>query len=203
MVVPALQTETSYQIAAKAYNEYKTAAAQGKTLPTGAQSMQMLSQHIATTFGTVKGARITKDMISAHLGARSVTDTLQVAVQRLVNGDTLSKDQWDAFGELISNKRTEQWNQVLSDAVSLGRPLDRVAFPAEYRTQKGLGPGRTLQDASGAAQPGAAQPGAQQPAPAQLPPEAVAQLKPGINTVFTNGQTWTLQNGKPVQVGGK
>jgi hypothetical protein len=42
----------------------------------------------------------------------------------------------------------------------------------------------------------------QQPA-AQLPPEAVSQLKEGIHTTFANGQTWTLQQGKPVQVQGK
>lgn len=34
----------------------------------------------------------------------------------------------------------------------------------------------------------------------QLPQAAVSQLKPGVHTRFANGQTWTLQNGKPVQV---
>lgn len=33
-----------------------------------------------------------------------------------------------------------------------------------------------------------------------LPPQARAQLKPGHNTTFANGQTWTLRNGQPVQV---
>lgn len=35
---------------------------------------------------------------------------------------------------------------------------------------------------------------------ASLPPEAVSRLKEGTHTKFGNGQTWTLQNGQPVQV---
>jgi len=38
---------------------------------------------------------------------------------------------------------------------------------------------------------------------AQLPPAAVQQLKEGVHTTFANGQTWTLQGGKPVQVQGQ
>lgn len=33
-----------------------------------------------------------------------------------------------------------------------------------------------------------------------LPAEAVKQLQEGVHTTFKNGQTWTLQNGQPVQV---
>ena len=36
---------------------------------------------------------------------------------------------------------------------------------------------------------------------AQLPREAVSALKEGVHTTFKNGQTWTLQNGQPVQIG--
>jgi hypothetical protein len=35
-------------------------------------------------------------------------------------------------------------------------------------------------------------------APTSSPP--VNLLKEGVETKFTNGQTWTLKNGKPVQV---
>ena len=89
-VQPAEQVEKSYQMMNQAYNEYQGAAAQGKDLPTGAQSMVALSTHLATTFGNVKGARITKDMIQEHLGARSVSDAATVAIQKLTNGDVLS-----------------------------------------------------------------------------------------------------------------
>ena len=35
---------------------------------------------------------------------------------------------------------------------------------------------------------------------ATLPPDAASKLKEGVNTTFRNGQVWTLQRGKPVQV---
>ena len=89
-VQPAEQVEKSYQMMNQAYNEYQGAAAQGKDLPTGAQSMVALSTHLATTFGNVKGSRITKDMIQEHLGARSISDAASVAIQKLTNGDVLS-----------------------------------------------------------------------------------------------------------------
>lgn len=47
------------------------------------------------------------------------------------------------------------------------------------------------------AAPAAAAPAAATPA---LPPEAAKQLKQGVVTTFGNGQKWTLQGGKPVQV---
>lgn len=34
----------------------------------------------------------------------------------------------------------------------------------------------------------------------QLPPAALAQLKEGVATTFSNGQQWTLRNGQPTQV---
>jgi hypothetical protein len=55
-------------------------------------------------------------------------------------------------------------------------------------------------------QPQAPQQGGRQPtqnkpqAPVSIPPSALSRLKEGTNTRFSNGQTWTLQNGQPVQV---
>lgn len=43
-------------------------------------------------------------------------------------------------------------------------------------------------------------PDAQAPAPVSLPPEVLSKLKEGTVTTFANGQKWTMQNGKPVQV---
>lgn len=59
-----------------------------------------------------------------------------------------------------------------------------------------------METALGAARAGS---GRQKPAEAtapavSLPAAAAAQLKEGVNTTFGNGQTWTLQNGKPAQV---
>jgi len=36
--------------------------------------------------------------------------------------------------------------------------------------------------------------------PPQTPPPPTSLLKDGVNTTFKNGQVWTLQNGKAIQV---
>lgn len=125
-VKPAMDTEQSYQQMDRVYQEYLQAKVQGKDLPTGAGSMLALSQHLATTFGVVKGARVTKDMIHEHLGARSVTDSMRVAVQQLINGDQLSPDQWHAFHSLISSARELKWEGATREAVRSGVPINFV-----------------------------------------------------------------------------
>jgi hypothetical protein len=120
VVNKAYDVEKSYQMATQAYSEYQAA---GGKLPTGAQSMLLLSQHLATTFGGVKGSRVTRDMIQEHLGARGVTDDAQAAVQRLVNGDQLSPDQWKAFVSLIGQSRNATWGNALSSAKNQQIPI--------------------------------------------------------------------------------
>lgn len=110
----AEDAEKSYQMFQQAYSDYKSGTA------TGAQSMLALSQHLATTFGVVKGARVTKDMIQEHLGARSVSDSMLVAAQKLVNGDALSPQQWDAFRELIGQSRKYSWGTYVTKANAMG-----------------------------------------------------------------------------------
>ncbi len=123
-VVPARQIEKSYQMMDEAYREYKAARAEGKELPTGAQSMLALSTHLTTTFGNVKGARITKDMIAEHLHARSIGDDALVAVQKLSNGDKLSPDQWDAFHQLVTQSRRLSWEAAAAEAHRKGLPIN-------------------------------------------------------------------------------
>jgi hypothetical protein len=127
-VKPAEDIEKSYQMMNGAYNEYKAAKAQGKELPTGAQSMLALSSHLQTTFGNVKGARVTKEMIQHHLGARSITDDMRVAFQKLQDGDVLSPQQWDAFHELIGNSRKLSWQTAVKEA-------DRKKIPVDFLPQ--------------------------------------------------------------------
>ena len=69
-VQPAEQVEKSYQMMNQAYNEYQAAAAQGKDLPTGAQSMVALSTHLATTFGNVKGSTDAPKTLSKNISGR-------------------------------------------------------------------------------------------------------------------------------------
>jgi hypothetical protein len=136
-VTPAQSVEKSYQMMDNAYREYKDAAAKGQQLPTGAQSMVALSTHLSTTFGNVKGARITKDMIEHHLGARGVSDSAQVAIQRLTNGDVLSPAQWDAFHDLIGQSRNITWHQAVRAADRAQVPLDFL--PDDLQSQIGEG----------------------------------------------------------------
>jgi hypothetical protein len=123
-VQPANAVEKSYDMMDHAYREYEDARAKGKDLPTGAQSMVALSTHLSTTFGNVKGARITKDMIQEHLGARGVSDKALVAFQKLSNGDVLSPDQWEAFHSLISESRTLSWQTAVREAERKHVPIN-------------------------------------------------------------------------------
>ena len=113
--------ERSYQMMQHAYGEYLSAKG---NLPSGAQSMVALSTHLATTFGNVKGARVTKDMIQEHLGARSVSDDALVAVRKLTSGDVLSPQQWKAFSDLITTSRNLAWDNTVSNAHYQGLPAD-------------------------------------------------------------------------------
>lgn len=123
-VQPAEAVEKSYQMMNNAYQEYEAARKLGKDLPTGAQSMVALSTHLATTFGNVKGARVTKDMIEEHLGARSVSDSALVAMQKFTNGDALSPDQWKAFHDLIAQSRKLSWQTAAKEADRKNIPID-------------------------------------------------------------------------------
>jgi hypothetical protein len=204
-VTPALANERIYRLSSNVYNEYQALRAQGKDFPSGAQSVQMLSNHIAGTFGNVKGSRITKDMIEKHLHARGISDTFATAINSIRDGDQLSPAQWDAFFDMIGQNRKETWRSVLDDAQALGRPLDYIAFPQDLRQQWGLGPGH-VPAATGLLPneaPAAASQTTAAPGSAAAPPASA--LKEGVHTTFGNGQTWTLKNGQPVQVsaGGK
>jgi hypothetical protein len=119
-VQPAREAEKSWQLADQTYNEYQQLHAKGKDFPTGAESMLMLSRHLQTTFGNVKGARITKDMIAEHFGARSVSDDVVTAVQKLYNGDRLAPSQWKAFHSLIGQSRNAAWQEVADAGQSRG-----------------------------------------------------------------------------------
>lgn len=82
----------------------------GKSQAIGADDMALLSSHIAMTFGTVKGARTGKDLIEAHLNARSLPDALSVLAQKVLNGGQLSAGQRQEFVEL-AKRRVDEMTQ--------------------------------------------------------------------------------------------
>jgi len=136
-VLPAESVEKSYEMANNAYNDYMDARKAGKTLPTGAESMVALSTHLATTFGNVKGSRITKDMIEKHLDARGISDTALVAIQRLTNGDPLSPDQWTGFHDLITQSRNISWMTAAKEAARKNVPVNFMPEDLKTRTING------------------------------------------------------------------
>lgn len=152
-VKPSEDVEKSYQMFQEAYKNRNDAK-------TGAESMLALSTHLATTFGVVKGARVTKDMIEHHLGARGITDRMVVAVQSLINGDVLSPDQWDAFNHLISNSRKLSWQTAVKEGKRANQSINFL--PADL--QKELG---------GEAAPKASGGGSTPTRPAGVPKEAI------------------------------
>lgn len=137
-VQPAEGVEKSYEMMDQAYNEYEAARKQGKQLPTGAQSMLALSTHLSTTFGNVKGARVTRDMIAHHLGARSVSDDALVAVQKITNGDVLSPAQWTAFHDLIKQSRNLSWSTAVKEAARKHIPIDFLPPDLQKITKGGI-----------------------------------------------------------------
>jgi hypothetical protein len=214
VIEPAQATEGSFQAADTAYKEFKAAQAKGQRLTTGAQSMQMLSQHIATTFGKVKGNRLNKDMIQAHLHARSISDEMEVAVNKLYNGGELSASQWDAFHDLISQSREQSWKSVIDSANLLDKPKDKVQriVPVDMWAKYGPkpAPGGAAGGGGAGAAPGAGGGagggGAVQPT-VQLPEAALNLLKlmAGKPTeLFKNGVSqgkWQInQAGEAVKV---
>lgn len=152
-VKPAEDVEKSFQMMNDAYNEYQAARAKGQELPTGAQSMLALSTHLSTTFGNVKGSRVTKDMIEHHLGARGISDAAVVAVQRLTNGDVLSPAQWDAFHDLIGKSRELSWKTAVKEGKRANQKIDFL--PEDL---KGLA-GEPKKQPGGKTEGGAAAPG--------------------------------------------
>ena len=178
-IAPAEQAEQSYQLANNAYNEYMALKKQGKTLPTGAQSMLTLAQHMGTTFGAIKGGpRQTAAMIAQHLGARSVGDDAEVAWNKIVNGDELSTKQWTAFHDLIANARREKWAAAVQQVGHYGVNPGDMNLPSDLNdllTQPGVS-----QPPSQATSQAARQPSTNIPLP-------IAPARPGGRIVATVG----------------
>jgi len=65
--------------------------------PAGWNDMVLLSNHIAMTFGDVKGARTGTQLIEAHLNARSLPDKMEMIAKRVLKGEQLTPEQRAGF----------------------------------------------------------------------------------------------------------
>lgn len=188
MVEPALATEQMFQQSNKVYNEYQALRKQGKTFPTGAQSVQFLANHVAGTFGTVKGARIGRDIIEKHLGARGLSDNLVTGIQNIISGQQLSDGQWNAFFQMMNDRRDANWQTVLNDAKAEGRPTQLIAFPDDFRIKNGIA--SRVPSAENVLQQGT-QPQAGAGAPVKMTPgEPTALAADGKTTLVVRSGQW-------------
>lgn len=85
-------------IGARRMYESMMQAAKNSTLrPSGPDDMVLLSLHMSMTFGDVKGARMGRDLIEAHMRTRSLPDSMQVLANKVLNGERLSENQRRQF----------------------------------------------------------------------------------------------------------
>lgn len=90
---------------------------------TGADTMLMLSKHLALTFGQVKGTRQTNDMIHEHLGARPLSQDLEVMAEKLTTGQVISDQQIKAYHDLIHEAARINWEWTVKEAIRRGLPV--------------------------------------------------------------------------------
>ena len=93
------QDESRYNIMQKAYQD---SLANPKNV--GSFDAALLAFHMGMTVGAVKGMRQGRDLIMMHKQARSLPETMQVAVEHWVNGAELSPEQRENFLKLAQDK---------------------------------------------------------------------------------------------------
>lgn len=128
-VNPATNIERSWQM-------FQQAAAQYNSDPkTGAASMMILAQHLGTTFGQLKGARQTRDIIMEHKDAIGIMDRIERFGMMLESGQQLAPDQVKEFGDLINGFRQFTWQMTAHEGTRrdpTGASLANL-LPAEAR----------------------------------------------------------------------
>lgn len=78
----------------------------------GPESMQFVANHIAMTFGSVKGARIGRDIIEQHVKARDLDQSTEAAAQRVLAGGVITYTQAQQMMETAKINRRQAWQQA-------------------------------------------------------------------------------------------
>lgn len=136
---PANAIERSYDMFQDAYDAIKAGDAK-----TGAEDMLLLSQHLATTFGQVKGSRMNRDLIQEHKDAIGLQDKLERFANNLASGQQLSPDQREEFNGLISNMRNLTWQIATKEAVRRNQPIDFLPANVQIKMQDSKGKVREI-----------------------------------------------------------
>jgi hypothetical protein len=133
------------------------------------------------------GVRITQAEISNFTHGRSTVEDFKGILQKMSDGESITPEQRKQVYSLLG--AVESKARQKSDILASGQEaIDNAASVAEQR--QAVRDTRTKLDAIDRDTP-----------KPQLPKEAIATLKEGVHTTFKNGQTWTLTNGQPVQIG--
>lgn len=95
-------------------NDTLTRIKSGQSKAVGADDMVLLSNHIAMTMGSVKGARTGRDLIEAHKDAISADQKLSRAVNSVMNGGQLTPEQREEFVNL-AKRRVDEMRRSQTD----------------------------------------------------------------------------------------
>jgi hypothetical protein len=93
----------------------------------GAFDMDMLSQHVALTFGAIKGGMRSKAMIDEHRDAVALLERVKRAYQSGVRGSQLSPQQRNNFlklGRIAQQAAHDKYKALRAEVQSTG-PVDR------------------------------------------------------------------------------
>lgn len=96
----------------------------------GPESMQFVSNHIAMTFGGVKGARVGRDLIEAHIKARDLDQATEAAAQGVLSGGVITYQQAQQMMGTAKINRSRMWQQARQAAEQYGVP-DAVKMPSD------------------------------------------------------------------------
>ncbi len=112
----------------------------GQSKAIGADDMNLLSSHLAMTFGTVKGARTGRDLIREHVNARDLGDKMQVIMENVLNGSQLSPGQREEFVHLAE----QRFDELKRGKQNLQNDFGNVPAPAANTGKTPVVPGGAL-----------------------------------------------------------
>jgi hypothetical protein len=131
-------------------------------------------------------------------GGQSVTDAARWNAD--LKADRVTRAQFDAHFAQERAKTESGWRKEATAAYNAAATANTIPKDAKGKTQSIEDFTKEYVKARRAEAGPEAKPAADKGAGGSLPAAALAKLKQGIVTQFGNGTTWTLINGKPVQL---
>ena len=108
----------------------------GDKMLNGPQSMQFLSNHMAMTVGSIKGARTGRDLIEAHVKARDLDQATEAIAQKVLAGGVITYKQAQQMLSTTSSNRKAYWDHAAQSAQDEGIDIsDRI--PSEFGGKRG------------------------------------------------------------------